>query len=852
MTSPRLSCCFRICSALSFLVSFSYAENLCVIDLNKPESIHTLSPDCDEIDVLHNDDGSELDFVQDASRRRRGLTAHNGDIEYDSFVGTTVDDKDQHSYMQFVWYKTAAVGFIVNQKTQMVTQLFQDNDGGTRIEVNHQDSFQAYDDGKDHDFVQRRRQAQGKIQAELMVAPNTLSPQAGLSFEEFLEEEDLAEPKNYQDPNEPEELQEDRSPFDQRLLSTSQYLQDDGTNIDVMVIWTEEAECRNSGLPPKCTLTIATENNIQAAALLAIEEANLQLVNSKIDLEYHLVFSRVQMGYQEYKADNKDDIGVTLLGEWGRNTTAFKSIHDDRDRYGADLVSFFFSDASKRYGWGNLKNDNSEGDRDDRAFSAVSFNAVFGSVTFGHELAHNLGCNHDRGTKGGDLYCDKATSNFGYRAPDRSFRTMMSSDCNDAPYCDGSTSSNSCPRIPYFSSSTMKYDGKPMGDDNNDNKGNIESQKGYVAKYRSHVDKCQIDADCPTLKANCDDWYCDTSVINSGSLGICKPNCKSFVPTPYFRSDPYNVGAAIAIFTAKKNITVTSLNSKVATSGKMQFQIWHYPGNAAIDASQLPKPVKNDWTLKLDATAGNEASHFSVWLPDFDLNGGAVQMKAGDTHSFYIAATGWANGYTQKSGGSYRSLMFMAEGPATNGVTVYDANDDIDLLVGLAVPNMWWKPRPYPMIWQGELFYDVDVVPSSSPSGSPSSIPSSSSNPTGSPSQSPVTSWSVKNYFTTSNAECPCFEESELELLRDATISSPNGKCIVPTEVISVEVMAGENGSLSFFAIADLDHYAPTLCSKMEPGEGEVAMTYVDIHQAKACVDLLMTACKELGILPNA
>ena len=49
---------------------------------------------------------------------------------------------------------------------------------------------------------------------------------------------------------------------------------DDGSELDVMVLWTEFAECDNSGLAAGCTLTTTTFGNMVALVTLAVDETN--------------------------------------------------------------------------------------------------------------------------------------------------------------------------------------------------------------------------------------------------------------------------------------------------------------------------------------------------------------------------------------------------------------------------------------------------------------------------------------------------------------------------------------------------------------------------------------------------
>jgi Metallo-peptidase family M12B Reprolysin-like len=59
----------------------------------------------------------------------------------------------------------------------------------------------------------------------------------------------------------------------------------------------------------------------------------------------------------------------------------------------------------------------------DSMFAVTQYSCATGYYTFGHELGHNLGMFHDRGT---EKTCSEAsTFNYGYRDPNAEFRTTI-------------------------------------------------------------------------------------------------------------------------------------------------------------------------------------------------------------------------------------------------------------------------------------------------------------------------------------------------------------------------------------------------------------------------------------------
>jgi hypothetical protein len=100
-----------------------------------------------------------------------------------------------------------------------------------------------------------------------------------------------------------------------------------------------------------------------------------------------------------------------------------------------------------------------------------------GYYSFGHELAHNMGSNHDRANGSAALY----PYSYGYWAPDNSYRTVMAYDCPNG----------GCSRVPYFSNPNVWFNGYPTGisydvDPNNaaDNARSLNEVRFVVANFR--------------------------------------------------------------------------------------------------------------------------------------------------------------------------------------------------------------------------------------------------------------------------------------------------------------------------------------------------------------------------------
>ena len=121
-------------------------------------------------------------------------------------------------------------------------------------------------------------------------------------------------------------------------------------------------------------------------------------------------------------------------------------------------------------------------------FSVAAWNCATGYYSFGHEIAHNFGCNHDRGTS---EVCYDGGYNYGYRDPNANFRTILAYNCQ-AGQCDRNVGGG-CPRIPRYSNPNFSYNGLPLGSSSMDNARAINDARVEVAGYYKHVSSSEIE-----------------------------------------------------------------------------------------------------------------------------------------------------------------------------------------------------------------------------------------------------------------------------------------------------------------------------------------------------------------------
>jgi Metallo-peptidase family M12 len=126
-------------------------------------------------------------------------------------------------------------------------------------------------------------------------------------------------------------------------------------------------------------------------------------------------------------------------------------------------------------------------------FSVVGSDCLAGTFAFAHELGHNFGCNHDRGS---ERRCGETdTYNFGYRDPGGAFRSIMAYK-EAAGQCDNIDTSNvNYHRAQRFSNPDIQYRGKPMGTATENNARAINERRATVASFFPAMN-CQYDSEC--------------------------------------------------------------------------------------------------------------------------------------------------------------------------------------------------------------------------------------------------------------------------------------------------------------------------------------------------------------------
>ena len=228
------------------------------------------------------------------------------------------------------------------------------------------------------------------------------------------------------------------APNDNRTILAPE-ASDDGSVIDVMVLYTDDAVATNG---------VAT---LQNWIELYMAFTNQAYINSNLAQRAALVYT----GEIAYNEPGDNDTALSDLTV--KNDGKLDDAHTLRNTYHADLVMLLVNDdgdgptgSCSGLAWVQT---NVVPAGENNGFGVMGA-CSFGSGVFAHELGHTMGGNHD-------WFVSTGTSPYpyahGYVDTTNRFRTIMSysNRCNAL--------SISCPEITYFSNPAVSYQGAPVG-----------------------------------------------------------------------------------------------------------------------------------------------------------------------------------------------------------------------------------------------------------------------------------------------------------------------------------------------------------------------------------------------------
>ena len=219
------------------------------------------------------------------------------------------------------------------------------------------------------------------------------------------------------------------------LQAAPQITADDGSQIDVLVIYTAAARSAAGGVT-------AIQNIITSAK----DVTNASYSNSGVTHRINLV------GMSETAYVESGDMGLDLSRLREPADGFMDNIHTLREQYKADLVNLIVE--SGQYCGIAYQMQTVDTSFASWAFSVVARSCAVGNLSFAHELGHTMGARHD-------WYVDNGIQPYTYSHGHINFparwRTIMSYNnyCSDQGF--------NCTRIPYWSNPGITYAGAPLG-----------------------------------------------------------------------------------------------------------------------------------------------------------------------------------------------------------------------------------------------------------------------------------------------------------------------------------------------------------------------------------------------------
>mmetsp|Transcript_37237 Transcript_37237/g.73107 ORF Transcript_37237/g.73107 Transcript_37237/m.73107 type:complete len:497 (-) Transcript_37237:102-1592(-) len=264
----------------------------------------------------------------------------------------------------------------------------------------------------------------------------------------------------------PEELEGKHTKTSTRQKRRKRHLQENNSKrrhrhlksdrkIDIMVVYTQKAMCADAGQDHDCDDSY--KDTIEARIDLAVAQTNEAFKIAKTDTKLRLV-KKMMTDYDEKPSWSK------VLSDMERERLD-KKIYKNRKKYDADLVHMIMAKGGF-CGFGYIKT------KKDDSFSLSNFKCSTSMYSFAHEVAHNLGCDHNKGNSAGPK-SNKFAYGYQHQDSDGSFRTIMAYECE----------SGTCPRVPIFSGKKAKYHGIQAGTKKRDNGRQIKDYSRKASNF---------------------------------------------------------------------------------------------------------------------------------------------------------------------------------------------------------------------------------------------------------------------------------------------------------------------------------------------------------------------------------
>jgi len=212
---------------------------------------------------------------------------------------------------------------------------------------------------------------------------------------------------------------------------------DPPSDIDALVLYTAAARTG-----------AGSTDAMEATVYLALAETNQSYINSAISQRLRLVHT------EEVTYTESGDLYTDLPRLQTSGDGFLDNAQSLRDTYGADVVVLIVENAGGLCGLGYMMETVSTA-FESSAYAVVGRSCATGYYSFGHEIGHNMGADHDcpNATSTGPYAYNRGYTNTSPTSPATPWRTIMSYQTSPA-----ST------RIPYWSNPGVNYPpGDPMG-----------------------------------------------------------------------------------------------------------------------------------------------------------------------------------------------------------------------------------------------------------------------------------------------------------------------------------------------------------------------------------------------------
>ena len=241
---------------------------------------------------------------------------------------------------------------------------------------------------------------------------------------------------------------------------------DDPVTIDLLVVYTPAAEV--------WAISDWQVTDIHDLIDIALQVSNTIMENSETGVTFNMVYKYLT-DYVE--TDTSEDL-YRITDPWDG---WMDEVHVLRDEYYADEILFIPKvDFTGGVAW--LLNDENGFDPDYYAVALSRVQQTSWTYTAVHEIGHNMGCHHhaEQNVQPGPGLFDYSSGWRGTTLQGNRFSTVMTYE-NGIYFDDGIDH----PRVPYFSSPDIFFEGTPMGTALADNVQTIKRVKDAIAGYRT-------------------------------------------------------------------------------------------------------------------------------------------------------------------------------------------------------------------------------------------------------------------------------------------------------------------------------------------------------------------------------